>query len=212
MSQSPMKQFPAQVLLQSDPSDTGDIHHFQRAGLQTWTAQHKYTLLPSLLPTPIPCCNPQWSSHTSLDQSWELHGSLLGTRLPLLMVGSCTAQISWHYVHPTAGLLPEKTASHTVLNGYHWDFSSRILQVAVLADPLAWTQFCWFQGTSTQFLTKPDHITHHNKVTITMSSLVPYMLIPQFKSILTKHGILTEYSKRRVETVFFFRCSTFQIS
>lgn len=104
-------------------SDTGDIDHIQRAGLQTSTAQHKYTLLPSLLP--IPCCNPQ---STSLDQSWELPGSLLGTRPPLLMVGSCTAQIPWHHIYPTAGLLPEETASHKLPNGHNWDFSSRSLK------------------------------------------------------------------------------------
>lgn len=70
-------------------SDTGDIHHFQRAGIQTWTTQHKYTLVPSLLPTPIACCNPPWSNHTkapALSRAGNCTGSLLGTRPPR----SCT--------------------------------------------------------------------------------------------------------------------------
>lgn len=94
-------------------NDTGDIHHFQWAGLQTWTAQHKYTLLPSLLPTPTACCNSQWPSHTrapALIRAGKTQ-SLLGTRLALLMVGSCTAQIPWHCMYPTAGLLPKNCKS-----------------------------------------------------------------------------------------------------
>lgn len=128
-------------------NDTGDIHHFQRAGLQTWTAQNQYTLLPSLLPTLTACCNPpgiQSYQSTSLDQSWELHGVTLGNEASPAHGGElhCTDFMTLHVSN--AGLLPEKTASHKVLNGYHWDFSSRILQVALLADPFAWTQFCWF--------------------------------------------------------------------
>lgn len=85
--------------------------------------------LPAVIPhDPIIPKHQPWSElGTAQGHSWEQ-----GHPAHAL---SCTAQIS-HCMDPVAGLLPEKTASHKVLNGFHYYFSCRILLVAVLGRSL----------------------------------------------------------------------------
>lgn len=118
-------------------SDTGDIHHSREQAYRHELPNTNTPLCLLSFPPPLPAVIPHdpiipkhqpWSElGTAQSHSWEQ-----GHPAHAL---SCTAQIS-HCMDPVAGLLPEKTASHKVLNGFHYYFSCRILLVAVLGRSL----------------------------------------------------------------------------